>query len=164
LRLPTEAPQDGSYENNWKGGGMNYQSIIIQLPLVKENRGEHVKAPDDVARVCSDICNLAQETFQVLSLDAKNRLLDRHVVSIGIVDASLAHSREVFRRAIETCASAIIITHNHPSGDATPSAEDVRITKQLVDAGRILEIRVFDHVVLGRGSAVSMREAGLVQF
>jgi DNA repair protein RadC len=144
---------------------MNYQAVIIQLPLVRESRGERVRMPKDVARVCSDIRQLAQETFHVLSLDSKNNLLDRHVVSIGLVDSSLVHPREVFRRAIETGAAALILVHNHPSGDVSPSAEDIRITKQLIEAGRIIDIKVLDHVVIGAGDRfVSLRENGLVEF
>jgi len=144
---------------------MNYQAVIIQLPLVKESRGERVRTPEDVARVCSDLRNLAQETFQVLSVDAKNNLLDRHVVTIGLVDASLVHPREVFRRAVETNASALILIHNHPSGDPTPSAEDIRVTKQLTEAGRIMDLKVLDHVILGAANRhISMRESGLVEF
>ena len=143
---------------------MNYQAVVIQLPLVKEGRGERVRTPEDVARVCSDICNLAQECFQVLCVDSRNNLLDRSMASLGLADATLVHSREVFRRAIEVGAAAIILAHNHPSGESMPSAEDIRITKQMVDAGKILDINVLDHVVLGRGSKTSIRESGLVQF
>lgn len=107
----------------------------------------------------------------MLHLDAKNRLKGGPaVVSEGILDASLVHPREVFRDAVRTSTAAVVVAHNHPSGDPTPSAEDVRITRQLVDAGRIMDIRVMDHIVLGRprvdGGAeyVSMRESGLVQF
>jgi DNA repair protein RadC len=86
------------------------------------------------------------------------------------VDASLIHPREVFRKAIQGNCAAVIIVHNHPSGDPTPSAEDVRVTRQLVQAGRIVGIKVVDHVVIGRRVAerrsdhVSLREAGLVDF
>ncbi len=144
---------------------MNYQPVIIQLPLVKEGRGERVRTPEDVAKVCSDIRNLAQEVFHVLSVDSKNQLMDRHMVSMGLVDASLVHPREVFRRAIETGAAAIILCHNHPSGDPSPSAEDIRITKQLVESGRIVDIKVLDHVILGAADKfVSLRESGMTEF
>jgi len=143
---------------------MKYQTVVIQLPLVKEGRGARVRTPQDVARVCADITCLAQETFQTLSLDSKNNLLDRYVASIGLVDASLVHAREVFRRAIEVGASAVILVHNHPSGDSSASAEDVRITKVLVDAGKILDIKILDHVILGKGSRTSLRETGLCNF
>ena len=129
-----------------------------------------VRTPDDVNRLCSDIAELAQEAFQVISLDSKNRLINRHLVSLGLLDASLVHPREVFRTAIEDSASAIVLLHNHPSGDCTPSAEDIRITRQLIEAGKIVDIHVTDHVIVGRArkdsspAYLSMREAGLCTF
>ncbi len=93
-------------------------------------------------------------------------------MSLGILDASLVHPREVFRGALLNSAAAVVVAHAHPSGDPTPSAEDIRITRQLVEAGRILAVRVLDHIVIGRADAtapgspafVSLREAGLVSF
>jgi DNA repair protein RadC len=149
---------------------MNYNPVLVQLPLIRESRGERVRTPEDVYRVCGDITALAQEAFHVISLDSKNQLINRHMVSLGLADASLVHPREVFRVAIgEDGASALLLAHNHPSGDPTPSAEDIRITRQLIEAGRILDIKVLDHVVIGRprnGSPafLSMRESGLCTF
>ncbi len=149
---------------------MNYNPALVQLPLVRESTGERVRTPEDVCRVCADIAGLAQESFHVLSLNAKNFMVNRHLISLGLVDASLVHPREVFRAAIgEDGASSVILAHNHPTGDPTPSAEDLRITRQLVEAGRIIDIKVLDHVVIGRpvnGSPafVSMREQGLCSF
>ena len=109
--------------------------------------------------------------FWTLLLDAKNQLKGRPAeITCGLLDASLVHPREVFQEAIRLGAAAVVLAHNHPSGEPTPSAEDVRITKQLVEAGRIVDIKVMDHVVLGKPAAlglpdfVSMREQGLVSF
>jgi len=148
---------------------MNYVTALVQLPLVKETRKERIRSPEDVARVCADIGELAQETFHVLILNAKNNLANRHMVTIGLADASLVHPREVFRPAIAENATAIVLTHNHPSGDPTPSAEDIKITKQLIEAGRILNIAVQDHVIIGKAAEsskgfFSMRESGLCDF
>ncbi len=148
---------------------MNYVTALVQLPLVKETRKERIRSPEDVARVCADIGELAQETFHVLILNAKNNLANRHMVTIGLADASLVHPREVFRPAIAENATAIVLTHNHPSGDPTPSAEDIKITKQLIEAGRILNITVQDHVIIGKAAEsskgfFSMRESGLCDF
>ena len=148
---------------------MNYNPALIQLPLVRESTGEHVRTPEDVLGVCCDIAHCAQESFHTLLLDSKNRLINRVLVTLGLIDASLVHPREVFRAAIENSASAVVLVHNHPSGDPTPSAEDIRITRQLVKAGHIIDIGVMDHVIIGRlreeGSGfVSMRESGLVDF
>jgi DNA repair protein RadC len=95
--------------------------------------------------------------------------MNRQLVTLGLADASLVHPREVFREAIRSGAGALILAHNHPSGDVTPSAEDVRITRQLVQTGRIVDIKVMDHVIIGRGknaerSFLSMREEGLCDF
>mgnify|MGYP001583734102 CR=1 FL=1 len=148
---------------------MHYVTALIQLPLIRETRNERVRTPEDVARLCSDIRDLAQETFHVLMLNAKNNLLNRVMATFGILDASLVHPREVFRQAVAENAAAVVLVHNHPSGDPSPSAEDVRITKQVVEAGRILGILVTDHVIIGRetdGSRgfLSMREQGLCDF
>ena len=151
---------------------MNYTTAMVQLPLVKECATTRVRTPDDVSRICDDLRDLAQESIQVLTLNAKNRLINRHLVSLGLVDSSLVHPREVFRAALADSASAITVVHNHPSGDTTPSAEDVRITKQLVEAGKIVGIRVLDHVIVGRSDPddgngrkfLSLREEGVVTF
>ena len=147
---------------------MNYRVAMVQLPLVKESAGERVKTPAEVYRICSDLADLAQETFQVLLLNSKNQLINRVMVSVGLLDASLVHPREVFRSAITDNAAAVILVHNHPSGDPSPSAEDLRITRQLVKAGKIIDIKVLDHVILGRDSGprnhYSLREEGCVGF
>lgn len=149
---------------------MHYTTALIQLPLVREANGRKIRTPQDVYEVCRDIADLAQETMHVLLLNAKNGLLNRLMVSLGIADASLVHPREVFREAIRAGAAAIVLTHNHPSSDPTPSAEDLRITRQLIEAGRIVDIRVMDHIVIGRVGGMStvpylsMRESGLCQF
>ena len=149
----------------------NFLTALVQLPLVRETAREKIRTPDDVYRVCGDIAQLAQESFFVLTVTAKHHLISRHLVSLGLVDASLVHPREVFRVAIreDGGASALVLAHNHPTGDPTPSAEDIRITRQLVQAGQIVDITVLDHVVIGRplGSSpafVSMRESGLCTF
>jgi DNA repair protein RadC len=149
---------------------MNYSSALVQLPLVRDSPRQRVRTPEDVYRVCGDLANLAQESFHVLTLDSRNGLINRHLISLGLADASLVHPREVFRAAIgEDGASALLLAHNHPSGDPTPSAEDIRITRQLIDSGRILDIKVLDHVVISRGrnggpAFVSLRESGLCAF
>jgi DNA repair protein RadC len=154
---------------------MNYQTALVQLPLVREAAGQKVSSPAEVHHVCGDIAALAQESFHVLTLNAKNRLINRHLVTLGLVDGTSVHPREVFRTAISDGASGIIVAHNHPSGDAAPSSEDLRITRQLVEAGRIVDIRVLDHVIVGRPvdaigeqparpGFLSLRESGLVAF
>ena len=133
------------------------------LPLIREPA--HV-----LALLQKETARLDQETFWVLLLDQKYRLRRApEAVTKGILDASFAHPREVFREAIRMAAAAIIVAHNHPSGDPTPSAEDVRATRQLVETGKIVGIQVLDHIVIGGNQPhpapyVSLREAGLVDF
>lgn len=154
---------------------MNYQSALVQLPLVREAAGQRVSTPEDVYRICDDLAKLAQESFHVLTLTVKNKLLNRHWISLGLVDMSLVHSREIFRAAIQDSSSAILLVHNHPSGDVTPSAEDLRITRQLIEVGKLVDIKVLDHVIIGRPNDsdnslpnlrgfLSMRESKLVEF
>ena len=148
---------------------LDYRSAVIQLPLVRDSPHGFVRTPEDVADLCSDLRDLAQEVFQVLVLDSRNRLLNRALVSVGILDSALVHSREVYRAAVVLGGAAVILVHGHPSGDPTPSAEDIKLTRQLIQAGEILGIYVLDHIIIGRKSEttkghLSMRESGLVTF
>ena len=142
-------------------------SFNLALPMVREAISPTpCRTPEDVARLLADTAQLAQEAFTVLTLDSKNKVIDRHLVTLGLVNASLVHPREVFRLAVLDNAAAVVVSHNHPSADPTPSAEDIRITRQLVEAGRILDIPLLDHVIIGRGEHphTSLRESGLVTF
>jgi len=99
-----------------------------------------------------------QEEFHIVTLDTRNQVVDTHQITVGTLDASLVHPREVFRPAIRDAASSILLVHNHPSGDPTPSREDHAVTKRLESAGELIGIDVLDHIVLGRDRAVSIRE------
>jgi DNA repair protein RadC len=99
-----------------------------------------------------------QEEFHVVTLDTKNQIIDTHQITVGTLDASLVHPREVFRPAIKDAASSIILVHNHPSGDPTPSREDIAVTNRLTECGKTLGIDVLDHIVLGNPDATSIRE------
>jgi len=145
---------------------MNYSPALIQLPLVKESAGNKITTPEDIYATCGDLADLAQESFHVLTMDAKNHLISRNMITLGLVSASLVHPREVFRQSIIDGASGIVLIHNHPTGDPTPSAEDIRVTQQLCKAGKILDINILDHVIIGRGKTpfCSLRESGIVNF
>ncbi|MBI4635908.1 MAG: DNA repair protein RadC [Candidatus Rokubacteria bacterium] len=106
--------------------------------------------------------DLKREVFRVALLDAQNGLLRDRVVSEGTLSASLVHPREVFKPAILESASSVILLHNHPSGDPTPSREDIRLTRQLVECARLLDLRIHDHVIVGRGRFVSLAERGMI--
>ncbi len=99
-----------------------------------------------------------QEEFHIVCLDTKNQVIDTHQITVGTLDASLVHPREVFRAAIRDAASSVLLVHNHPSGDPTPSREDIQVTDRLTEVGKLVGIDVLDHIVLGRGRATSIRE------
>ena len=99
-----------------------------------------------------------QEEFHIVTLDTKHRMIDSHRITVGTLDASLVHPREVFRPAIKDASSSILLAHNHPSGDPTPSREDHQVTNQLTEAGKLIGISVLDHIVLAKEDCVSIRE------
>jgi DNA repair protein RadC len=121
-----------------------------------------IRSPADVAQLLmAEMAHLAQEHFRVLYLDTRNRLLGTETVYVGSLNASHIRVGEVFRDAVKRNCAAIIVVHNHPSGDPTPSPEDVEVTRQLVAAGNLLDIDVLDHLVIGQQRFVSLRERGL---
>lgn len=118
-------------------------------------------SPRDVARyLLPEYGARRVEQFGVVLLDTRRRLLRTTVLSVGSIDASVVQPRDVFREATLSAASAVIVFHNHPSGDPTPSREDLLVTARLVEAGRIMGIDVLDHVILGDGRYVSLKEQG----
>lgn len=122
-----------------------------------------VRRPSDVHSWCgSRMRDLTVEEFHLLTLDAQNRITRDLLVTRGILDSSLVHPREVFRAAIAEAAAGVIVVHNHPSGNAAPSADDRAVTRQLVEAGRILDVPVYDHVIVGGDQYYSFAEAGLL--
>jgi DNA repair protein RadC len=122
-----------------------------------------IRSPKDVVAIFAPrLEDLPVEEFHVAILDAQHRLERDVTVTRGILNSSLVHPREVFREAIAERAAALILVHNHPSGDPTPSADDRNVTDQLVAAGRLLDIPVHDHVIIGRGRYTSFAEAGLL--
>ena len=125
--------------------------------------GTPLRSPRDVWMAYAPrIEDLPVEEFHVAVLDAQHRLDRDILITRGILNSSLVHPREVFREAIAERAAAIVLVHNHPSGDPTPSADDKTITSQLVAAGRLLDIPVADHVVIGKGRYLSFSEAGML--
>ena len=118
-----------------------------------------VKSAKDIFNIFSyKLLNEKRETFIVLSLDSKNKIIKEEEVSKGILDSSLVHPREVFKSAIKESAYSIIIVHNHPSGDCTPSQQDMEVTKILMKAGATLDIPVVDHVIIGKDNYYSFKE------
>ncbi len=130
-----------------------------------------IRDPESAFRILSPLARaLQQEIFWVLLLDTKNKLIGQPVeTSRGLLDSSPVHPREVFNKAVRYSAASVILAHNHPSGDPTPSKEDIDITRRLIEAARILGIRVVDHLIVGKPTPstpgfVSLREKNLVAF
>jgi DNA repair protein RadC len=122
-----------------------------------------IRDPEDVVRLLAPrLRDLAVEEFHLLALDSQSQVLREVLVTRGLLDSSLVHPREVFRPAIVEAAAGIIVVHNHPSGDPTPSAEDRAVTRQLVAAGRLLDLPVYDHVIVAGDRWVSLAAAGLM--
>jgi DNA repair protein RadC len=122
-----------------------------------------LSSPDQVfARYGPLMEDLKKEVFRVALLDAQNGLLRDVVISEGTLSASLVHPREVFKPAIVESAASVILLHNHPSGDPTPSREDLRLTRQLVDCSKLLDLRIHDHVIIGRERFVSLAQRGAI--
>ncbi len=129
-----------------------------------EQRAE-IRSPEDVARLLMEsMRSLDREQFRVVLLNSKNRVLGIETVAVGTLNASLVHPREVLKPGIRKSAAAVILVHNHPTGIATASQEDVRLTRRIVQAGRIVGIEILDHVIIGDGTYESLREAGKVDF
>ncbi len=122
-----------------------------------------IRGPEDVfKRLGPHLRDLPHEEFHALLLTAQHAVIRDVLITRGILDASLIHPRELFREAIAESAGAVILVHNHPSGDPTPSAEDREVTKQLAEAGRTVGIPVVDHIVIGAGRFVSLAEQGVL--
>ena len=133
--------------------------------LQEEGRPDRmrIRSPADVYRwFAPRLADLAAEEFHVLALDSQSGILRDLLVTRGILNSSLVHPREVFRGAIAEAAAGIIVVHNHPSGDPAPSADDRAVTRQLVEAGRVLDLPVYDHVIVGATRYLSFAEAGLL--
>jgi DNA repair protein RadC len=142
-----------------------HAALELGRRMATESRqdGAPIRSPRDVVAVYATIMeNLPVEEFHVAILDAQHRLERDVTVTRGILNSSLVHPREVFREAIAERAAAVVLVHNHPSGDPTPSPDDREVTEQLVAAGRLLDIPVHDHIIIGRGRYTSFAEAGLL--
>ena len=122
-----------------------------------------IREPEDVVRLFDTrLRDLQVEEFHLLALDSQSQVVREVLITRGLLNSSLVHPREVFRAAIAEAAAGIIVVHNHPSGDPTPSAEDRAATKQLVSAGRLLDIPLYDHVIIAGDRFVSLATAGML--
>lgn len=120
-----------------------------------------IRSPKDAATyLMPDMTSLTQEHFVVLFLNVKNQILHKQTIFIGSLNASIVHPREIFREAVKRSAASIICAHNHPSGNPSPSSEDIDVTKRLLEAGQIIGIELLDHVIIGDHQFISLKEKG----
>jgi DNA repair protein RadC len=143
--------------------GIELGRRVAQAQDERRQRAHRIQGSEDALAFCrerfSRLANdAAQEEFHVVCLDARNQVLGTHRVSVGTLDRSLIHPREVFRPAIKDAAKAVLLVHNHPSGDPTPSEDDFVLTRRLEEAGTTVGIQVVDHIVVSRNGAASIQE------
>ena len=128
-----------------------------------EDKKITIKSPEDVIKAVKlQLKGKKKEHFLALSLDTRNHLINTWQISIGSLDSSIAHPREVFKEAISATAASVILVHNHPSGDTTPSEEDIKLTKRLAEVGEIIGIEVLDHIIICDQAHLSMKAKNII--
>lgn len=134
-----------------------------RLASLSQSERPVIKCPGDVRNLLmEEMRYLDKEYFKIILLNIKNQVIHVEDVSVGSLNSSIVHPREIFKIAIRRSSAALILVHNHPSGDPTPSGEDVEITRRLVESGKLLGIDVLDHVIIGDGRYTSLKEKGLI--
>lgn len=133
-----------------------------RLQLAAPDERPQIRTPSDAANILmSEMGLLEQEQLRVMLLDTRNRVLATPTIYVGSLNTTMVRIAEVFRAAIRENSAALIVAHNHPSGDPSPSPEDVAITREMISAGKLLDIEVLDHLVIGHQRYVSLKERGL---
>jgi DNA repair protein RadC len=138
--------------------------LARRLEVYVEEPKRKICSPKDVyAFMFPKMREHKKEKFVTLYLDTKNQILKEETISIGSLNASIVHPREVFKGALELSSASIIMIHNHPSGDPSPSREDIMVTEKLVDGGKLLGIDVLDHIIIGDGRYTSLKDEGFIR-
>lgn len=142
-----------------------HSAILLADKLARERSMEKNKfiimSPEDGARYFQDILqDREQERLVAVFLDTKNAVIKHKTVFVGGLNSSIVHPREIFREAVKLSSASIIVAHNHPSGDTSPSREDISVTRRLVEAGKIMGIEILDHIIIGDGKHTSLKEEG----
>lgn len=138
--------------------------LSVRLSKIKARERISFQSPDSIARYyMNEFQAYRQEHLKMLLLDTKNQLMGERLISKGTANASLAEPRDIFSEALRAGAVSLILIHNHPSGDATPSAADLMITQRIYDAGELLGIRLLDHIIVGHGNYKSLKEEGFIE-
>lgn len=148
---------------NIKGlGNAKASQVLAVIELTKRFNTDmpEILSAEDVWKLSSDFRDSKKEHFVAFYLDTQNRLIERQIISIGTLNTSLVHPREVFEPAVTLHAASIIVAHNHPTDNSEPSDEDIVLTRKLNDAGRILSIALLDHIVVSKNTFTSIKEKG----
>jgi DNA repair protein RadC len=142
---------------------MALAEISKRFRSFKSGEDYRISSPKDAADyVMDEMKYLQKEHLRVIMLNTKNMVICSKDVSMGSLNSSIVHPREIYTEAIKRCSASIIICHNHPSGDPTPSLEDINITKRLAECGKIIGIELIDHIVIGYGTYISLKEKGVL--
>lgn len=137
--------------------------ISKRLRSFKSGEDYKITSPKDIAQyLMEEMRYLKKEYLKLIMLNTKNVIISIKDISIGNLNSSIVHPREVFYEAIKKCSASVVICHNHPSGDPTPSKEDINITTRLKECGKLLGIEVLDHIIIGNGTYVSLKEKGML--
>lgn len=137
--------------------------LAKRLQMSKASSISAIKSPQDAADlVMHDMRYLKKEVFKIILLNTKNHVISIEEISIGSLNASIVHPREVYAPAVKRSASGLIAVHNHPSGDPSPSLEDIETSKRLVQAGDIIGVKLLDHIIIGDGKFSSLKEKGII--
>lgn len=139
--------------------------VLVKEKVRRYELPRKIGSPEGAYKAITAITSIeeeAQEVFGILILNTKNKIVAVHEISRGSLNTSVVHPREVFKPAILHNAAAIICFHNHPSGDTEPSRDDIEITKRLVEAGKIIGIEIFDHIIVGDDRYISLKERGVI--
>lgn len=154
---------------NLRGFGKNklgkiacIKEIIYRINMEKSKALTQISSPNDVLTYFKDMEDLRQEEIRLIMLNTKNKIIAHKTISKGTVNASIVTPREIFFPAIKMMASSIILAHNHPSADVTPSNEDKNITEIVARSGKLINIKLLDHIIIGKNKIYSFKEAGLI--
>ena len=154
---------------NLRGFGKNkldkiacIKEIIYRINMEKSKALTQISSPNDVLTYFKDMEDLRQEEIRLIMLNTKNKIIAHKTISKGTINASVVTPREIFFPAIKMMASSIILAHNHPSADVTPSSEDKNITEIVARSGKLINIKLLDHIIIGKNKIYSFKEAGLI--
>lgn len=159
---------ENKIESNKRNKVLNRKRVdIVSIKMIRESsflyENRRISSPKDAVELLRKLLDGAdREQFITCCIDTKNQPTSINVVSVGTLNSSLVHPREVFKTAILGNSSSVIVAHNHPSGDPSPSKEDIDITERLKEAGKIIGINVLDHLIIGENRYVSLKEKGVI--